>query len=141
MGNFRVALILSVSTLFLVSCTEKEVLEPVVDSGEIVNVSEEAAQNPRFRKLNDTLKERGYEGVGLAYENDATLDLYYRIFSDLRTANRQISVFYSGVAMAYDAKNRSLTVAGNVSAEMAIAFISKNVPLKTPPTAAPTDKK
>lgn len=132
MRNFDTVFILSVGLLLLVSCAQKELLEPLSDNAPTVNVTEEANTNPNFRKLVDLLKERGYEGVGLPYESDSTLNFFYQVFSDARTANRQMTVFYSGLAMAYDGKNRSLTIGGANNPETAIRFIAKNVPLKAP---------
>jgi hypothetical protein len=86
--------------------------------------------NPTLEKLLALLKTRGYDGIGLEYEAEATLDLLHRVFTDPKTSNRKIKLVYTGLAMSYDALHQSLTVGGTNDINQILGFIQKHVPAK-----------
>ena len=92
----------------------------------------ETAANPAAQKARQLLEESGYSGVGLEYENDNTLQFLTQIFSDARTRNRQIKLVYTGLNLSYDSRYQSLTVGGTRNADAVIAYIIKNIPLRSP---------
>jgi len=85
--------------------------------------------SPGLAKLLEKLQSLGYEGIGLTYESDTTLELLYKVFSDPLAMNRQVRAVYTGLANAYDAKAQSLTIGGASSEKAILAFIKK-IPLK-----------
>jgi len=101
------------------------VLEPVDPAA----TETPSAVSPGLAKLLDKLQSLGYEGIGLTYESDATLELLYTVFSDPLAMNRQVRAVYTGLANAYDAKAQSLTIGGASNEKAILAFIKK-IPLK-----------
>ena len=101
------------------------VLEPVDPSA---SATPSPSVSPWLPKLMERLTVVGYEGVGLTYESDGTLEMLFKVFSDPLTANRQIRFVYTGLANAYDAKAQSLTVGGTSNVTAILTFIQKKVP-------------
>ncbi len=91
---------------------------------------ESAPESASLKKLKALLRELNYEGIGISYESDATLDLMITVFSDKRAKNREIRLFYTGLAMSYDTKAQSLTIGGVMEAEAILQYIQKNVPAR-----------
>jgi hypothetical protein len=86
---------------------------------------------PAFAKLIKLLKSKGYEGVGLEFETDATLEILTQVFSDPRTKGRKLKTIYTGAVNAYDSRAASVTIAKTTNAKEILAFITKQVPLET----------
>lgn len=82
-----------------------------------------------------TLKKWGYDGVGLEYESDSTLDFLNRIFQNPRMGNRKIKLTYTGLALSYDPKHESLTIGGTSDVETVLKYAEKTIPSR--PTKAP----
>lgn len=86
--------------------------------------------SPLLSNLLEKLRALGYEGIGMTYESDPTLELLGKVFSDPVAANRQIRAVYTGATTTYEAKTQSLTVGGTSNAPAILAFIKKKVPLR-----------
>lgn len=129
MATMRLVSVIILSCL-LTSCASNEttssVLEPVDEKTE----TSEPAKAPSFEKLNAQLTQLGYQGVGLDYESEETLSFLLQVFQDPKVAGRNIRLVYTGLKMAYDAEQSSLTVGGVTQVSMAVDFISKKVPKK-----------
>jgi hypothetical protein len=93
--------------------------------------------SPLLSQLLSTLKPLGYDGIGLEFESDTTLELLNRIFESPRAAGRRIKLMYTGLALSYDPKHESLTVGGTSDLEAILKYIEKNVPARP---AAPATK-
>ena len=87
-----------------------------------------APDNPLLVNINERLQSLGYEGLGLQFETDETLLLLGRIFDSPMSQNRQIKLLYTGLAMSYDPKHRSLTIGGGKDLKVILDFIDKNIP-------------
>lgn len=115
------------------SPTENGILEPLEEKTPPAGLAEPApaappsapAASPALQKLLDLFATLGYEAVGMTYEDDATLNLLHRVFSDPLAANRAIKLVYTGHQMAYDAKAQSLTVGGSADAKVILAYLKK----------------
>lgn len=107
--------------------SSSEILEPVKENGA---VAPDPAPSTNFLRLQELLIKLGYEGVGLAFESDESLQLLTTVFSDPRVANRQIRLVYTGLQMVYDAKYQSLTIGGTTQSSAIIDFIQKDIPLR-----------
>ncbi len=94
-------------------------------------------QSPSLTQLLATLKTQGYDGVGLEFESDSTLEFLNRVFQSPRAANRKLKLMYTGLALSYDPKHESLTVGGTIDAETVLKYIDKYVPVRPPPSATP----
>ena len=121
-------LFISLVLLAISGCatTKDKLLDPGKESAQ-----EQMSAHPSYQKLIQILKAREIQGVGLQYETEATLDLLYRVFSDTRTANRQVSIVYTGLSLSYDPRYRSLTIGGTNDANVIIAYIQKSIPAKS----------
>ncbi len=99
-----------------------------------IALSEGPTASAALTSLLTTLKELGYDGVGLEYESDTTLDFLSKIFQNPRAAKRKIKLTYTGLALSYDPKHESLTVGGTTDVESILKYIEKNIPVrpKTP---------
>jgi len=86
--------------------------------------------SPTLSALLEKLRALGYEGIGLTYESEATLDLLNKVFSSPVAANRQIRSVYTGAITTYDAKPQSLTVGGTSNVPAILSFIQKKVPAR-----------
>ncbi len=128
-------LVLSVSLVFLFSCASRSSVLTQVNNEAELNQTPEAQESPAYNELKQILDKSGYQGVGLKFEADATLQLLTRVFSNPSTENRQIQLVYTGGAMLYDSQYKSLTVGGLKDVNAIVAYIQKNVPLKPPPPA------
>ena len=116
----------------LLSCAsigsgDTDVLEPIAPS---VTESPSPSPTPLLSKRLEKLQALGYEGIGMTYESDATLELLNRVFSDPTTSNRQVRSVYTGLNNAYDVKAQSLTVGGTSSVQAILTFIQKKVPMR-----------
>jgi hypothetical protein len=128
----RILLGLTVVISLLAGCssgetTKQDGLQPTEVTDSTVPV-EGTTHSPALEKLTQLFTSLGYEGVGLQYESDATLDLLQKVFSDSRTKGHQIKLIYTGLHLAYDSRHQSLTVGGTSDAEMIVSFIQKKVP-------------
>ncbi len=104
------------------------VLEPVESVEKKAETPAAPAPSPTLEKLLLLLKSHGYDGIGLEYESEATLELLQRVFSDPKATKRRIKLIYTGLAMSYDALHYSLTIGGSTDVNAILAFIQKNVP-------------
>lgn len=95
--------------------------------------------SPKVVELSSRLAQLGYEGVGLEFEAESTIDRLLEVFANPTVERRQIRLVYTGVAHAYDPEHQSLTLAGP-DAQSALAFIRSQVPqsgaTKAKPAAA-----
>lgn len=109
------------------------VLEPLDDvasqAGEMTDKSNATTENTPLHKLSELLKNLGYEAVGMNYENETTLQLLIKVFSDPSAQNRAIQFVYTGFQMAYEPKAQSLTVGGANEPSVILKFIHK-IPLR-----------
>ena len=133
----RIPLISPLVALLLVSCASPsgKVLEPVDAASpeapaEVAEVA--AGTSPAYLKLMELLKAQGYEGIGLQYESERTLEFLGRVFSDPRSFNRQIKLVYTGLQLAYDAQHQSVTIGGTTDANAVLSFLQKKVPARSP---------
>ncbi len=124
--------------LFLSHCASSpnpsapnDVLEPV--TGDETS-SQTLPPNPTYQKLMEIFQGLGYEGFGMQFESEATLEILVQAFSNPHAANRQIRLVYTGLATSYEPKAQSLTIGGLRDANAVLAFIEKHVPLKPHPT-------
>lgn len=101
---------------------------PEATSSTTADASQDAKANPAYQELVAQLARLGYQGVGLEYESNASLQLLKSIFSDPRAANRRVRQVYTGLNLAYDAKYSSLTIGGSADAGVILDFIDKKVP-------------
>lgn len=129
---FRTAYILAFSAL-LAACTSSEVPTEVVQE---VTLSETPAPtappvvSETYEKLKALLTTRGYEGIGLEFENETMWELLFKTFSDPKTANRQLKAIYTGASNSYDPKAQSLTIGKSTNPIEILSFIRKSIPLK-----------
>ncbi len=131
--------LIGIGFLVLAQCASKPattpaVLEPVNGQASVPTGNEDSgvaisAVDPALAKLKDLLSKLGYEGVGLEFESADTLALLQSVFSDKRTANKDIRFIYTGITMAYDAGGKALTIGGTRDVQSVITFISKKVPV------------
>ena len=121
-------LFLSALCVLFVSCAS-QIFVPLNDPANSVP-PEERLVSPNFQKLSALLKSLGYDGVGLQYEAVETQNLLYSLFSDPSTHNREIQLIYTGAALAYDPRYKSLTVGGTKELPALINYIQKNVPAR-----------
>ena len=104
-------------------------LEEVKKESEPFSETQGAApDNPLLVNINERLQSLGYEGLGLQFETDETLLLLGRIFDSPMSQNRQIKILYTGLAMSYDPKHRSLTIGGGKDLKVILDFMDKNIP-------------
>ena len=94
--------------------------------------------SPSLSQLLATLKIQGYDGVGLEFEGDTTLEFLNRVFQSPRAANRRIKLTYTGLALSYDPKHESLTVGGTSDLEAVLKYIEKHIPMRLPPSGPAT---
>ncbi len=92
--------------------------------------------SPLLSALLERLKVLGYDGVGLEFESENTLEFLGRIFQSPRAANRKIKLMYTGMALSFDPKHNSLTIGGTTDVEAVLKYIEKQVPPKPVPPAA-----
>lgn len=116
-------LFFSVICLFFVSCASN-VFVPLNDPANTVP-PEERIVSPNFQKLVALLKGLGYDGVGLQYESVETQNLLYTVFMDPKTHDREIQLVYTGAALSYDPRYKSLTIGGSRELPALINFIQK----------------
>lgn len=109
------------------------VLEELKSEGQ--TAAGDSAQSPVFQELSATLARLGYQGVGLQYESEGSLQLLKTVFSDPRAAGRKVKLVYTGLHMSYDPKYQSLTIGGSADAGAILDYISKKVPAATVPAA------
>src|SRR5271167_573258 len=69
--------------------TGSGVLEPAEAEAKAAAETPPPPSNPTLEKLLALLKTKGYDGIGLEYENQPTLELLTRVFSDAKTSNRK----------------------------------------------------
>lgn len=120
------------------SCSsQSDVLSPVDNPAQNLP-PEETLNSPTFQKLSTTLKGLGYEGVGLQYESSKTQELIATVFADPKTHQREIQLIYTGLALSYDPRYKSLTIGAGVEASGIIQFITKNIPARAAAPAKPT---
>jgi len=93
--------------------------------------------SPTLSQLLATLKIQGYDGVGLEFEGDSTLEFLNKVFQSPRAANRKLKLTYTGLALSYDPKAESLTIGGTADVETVLKYIEKNIPVRPPPSAVP----
>lgn len=122
----RLALLIAVFLLPLCSSTPSGM--DAVNSA--ISGSEGPKASASLTALLATLKGLGYDGVGLEYESDSTLDFLNKLFQSPRVANRKIKLTYTGLALSYDAKHESLTVGGTTDVEYILKYIEKTVPVR-----------
>lgn len=137
MNSPKFVLISSIFLSFLVGCTTSSVLNPTEEKPVPVPAGEESTISPNQTRVKNLLQAHRYQGVGLEFETEQTLDLLFKVFSDSRTWNRKVKMVYTGLQMAYDARYQSLTVGNGSSAELVIAYILKNVPIVPPQKTSP----
>lgn len=115
----------------LLSCSSNEV---IVDKPAPADVqADPVPPNPAYQRLMELFQSQNYEGVGMQFESDETLDLLYKVFSDQKTWNREIALVYTGLQMSYDNRHKSLTVGGTTSVTAILGYIQKHIPLKNSP--------
>lgn len=122
-------LFLSALCALFVSCAS-QIFVPLKDPANTVP-PEERLVSPNFQKLVSLLKGLGYDGVGLQYESVETQNLLYALFSDPKTHDREIQLVYTGAALAYDPRYKSLTIGGSRELAVLINFIQKSVPSRS----------
>ncbi|MBI4403719.1 MAG: hypothetical protein HY537_06145, partial [Deltaproteobacteria bacterium] len=121
--------VLTVALLSLGNCatTGSGVLEPVEDS----NIRPlEPTVSERLTRLLEVLKQAQYEGIGLEFESDGTLELLNHVFSDPRALNRKLKLIYTGLHLAYDGAYESFTVGGSSDPQAILTYIQKNIPCR-----------
>ena len=112
--------------LLLNACSSQNgVLEPQSEVS-----FESTPESATLQQLRQILRQLNYEGIGIVYESDSTLQLLTSVFSDPKTHHRELRLFYTGLAMAYDPKAQSLTIGGVLEAGKIISFIEKNIPVR-----------
>ncbi len=94
--------------------------------------------SPSLSQLLATLRGHGYDGVGLEFEGDTTLEFLNKVFQSPRAANRRIKLTYTGLALSYDPKHESLTVGGTSDLEAVLKYIEKHIPVRLPPSTPAT---
>ena len=119
-------LFLSALCVLFVSCAS-QIFVPLNDPANSVP-PEERLVSPNFQKLVSLLKELGYDGVGLQYESVETQNMLYALFSDPKTHDREIQLIYTGAALAYDPRYKSLTIGGSRELPTLLNFIQKIPP-------------
>ena len=129
---FEKRLIVLTALLFMTifcRCASKgsRILEPA-DSDAVAKADEKEIVNSKYDELMSVLGQLGYEGVGLQFENDSSLEFLIKLFSDPRMRDRKLRLIYTGLEMSYDARHQSLTIGGTRELEKIFAFIDKNVP-------------
>ena len=135
MGKLGSVLIVFFLFLFLqVACSsnpalqksggESDVLEPAdAPSSETVSLP-----SPHLEKVLQLLASLGYQGIGLEYEDEATLNFLEAVFSSAKVRNRKILLIYTGMQYSYDKEQQSLTLGEDEKVAKALRFIEKNVP-------------
>lgn len=123
-------------SLSLIGCAS-EGMNSVREPSGLESYDSPAPQDGPGAKLTEILKANGYQGAGLRYESPKTIDTLIQVFSDSRTAGRQIAVVYTGIGMSYDENYKSLTVGGTADVETMVNFIDKHIPLKPEITKTP----
>lgn len=84
-------------------------------------------RSPEFVALEEVLSGLGYRGIGLEYEEAATLQVLRQAFQDPGVKGRKIGLVYTGLHMAYDVKQEALTV-GSMDPQVIVRFITSKVP-------------
>lgn len=106
--------------------SESDILEPAdAPSSEIV-----ALPSPQLEKVLQLLTSLGYQGIGLEYEDEATLKFLEAVFSSPKVRNRKIALVYTGMQYSYDKEQQSLTLGEDEKVAKALRFIEKNVPIR-----------
>ena len=106
------------------SSSESDVLEPAdTPSSETVSLP-----SPHLEKVLQLLASLGYQGIGLEYEDEATLNFLEAVFSSPKVRNRKILLVYTGMQYSYDKEQQSLTLGEDEKVVKALRFIEKNVP-------------
>jgi hypothetical protein len=102
------------------------VLEPVVESVADAYPAE-SAPKPADPLL-EQLKALGYQGLGLEFEDPATLELLQKVFSYPETHGLDLKLVYTGLRMQYDATQKSITIGGMKDPALIVAYIKRHVP-------------
>jgi hypothetical protein len=103
---------------------ESDILEPAdAPSSETVSLP-----SPHLEKVLQLLASLGYQGIGLEYEDEATLNFLEAVFSSAKVRNRKILLIYTGMQYSYDKEQQSLTLGEDEKVAKALRFIEKNVP-------------
>ena len=112
-----------------------EPLEPQVEASEPTdNPTKVDPQLPDmapdtvYQQLESLLQSSGYRGIGLKFENEATLRQLIEVFSDEQTQGRQIKLVYTGLRMSYGPEHQSLTIGGLKDAKQIVSWITGRVP-------------
>jgi len=109
----------------LAACSGPGVLRP-----DGILSQEETPPSRSFTRLQEKLRELGYDAVGMQYETDSTLDFLFQVFSDRRAAGRKIKLVYTGLYPTYDASHQSMTIGGGTDAAAVLDFVIKKIPLR-----------
>jgi len=114
----------SSSSSVLKPAGESDILEPAdTSSKETLSLP-----SPQLEKVLQLLASLGYQGIGLEYEDEATLNFLEAVFSSPKVRNRKISLVYTGMQYSYDKEQQSLTLGEEEKVPKALKFIEKNVP-------------
>jgi hypothetical protein len=119
------------------------VLEPVEEPTAAAEVAAEpvvAAPTPASPLL-EQLRQLGYQGLGMEFEDPKVLALLTKVFASPEAQNLDLKLVYTGMRMQYDASQKSITIGGTRDIKVILAFLKKNVPKRThKPASEPASK-
>lgn len=129
MRRFRRQGFLAICVICLTcGCASHERVNPVLEPAEAESEKPIQTRPANYEKLMGLLSNLGYEGVGLEYDDEKTIDLLIAIFSDPRAKGLKLRLVYTGLTMSFDVAQDSLTIGGVSNAQSALEFMRKHIP-------------